>query len=29
MEKIYGATERHDQLLFFGTGRALLIYGYV
>lgn len=28
MEKIFGATERHDQLLVFGTERAVLIYGY-
>lgn len=28
MEKIFGATERHDQLLVYGTNRALLIYGY-
>lgn len=28
MEKIYGATERHDQLLVFGTGKAILIYGF-
>ena len=28
MEKIFGATERHDQLLVFGTERAELIYGY-
>lgn len=28
MEKIFGATERHDQLLVFGTNRAMLIYGY-
>lgn len=28
MEKIYGATERHDQLIVFGTNRAILIYGY-
>jgi hypothetical protein len=28
MEKIFGATERHDQLLVFGTNRAVLIYGY-
>lgn len=28
MEKIFGATERHDQLLVFGTERAMLIYGY-
>lgn len=28
MEKIFGATERHDQLIVFGTNRAMLIYGY-
>ena len=28
MEKIYGTTERHAQLLVFGTNRAVLIYGY-
>lgn len=28
MEKVFGATERHDQLLGFGTNRAVLIYGY-
>lgn len=28
MEKVFGATERHDQLLCFGTNRAVLIYGY-
>jgi len=28
MEKTFGATERHDQLLVFGTKRAMLIYGY-
>ncbi len=29
MEKVYGATERHDQLLVFGkTKRAVIIYGY-
>lgn len=28
MEKVFGATERHDQLLVFGTRRAVLIYGY-
>lgn len=28
MEKVFGATERHDQLLVFGTNRAVLIYGY-
>ena len=28
MEKIYGATERHDQLLVFGTNKAVLIYGF-
>lgn len=28
MEKIYGATERHDQLLVFGTNKAVLIFGF-
>ena len=29
MEKVFGATERHDQLLVFdNTNRAVLIYGY-
>jgi hypothetical protein len=28
MEKVFGATERHDQLIVFGTNRAVLIYGY-
>lgn len=28
MEKVFGATQRHDQLIQFGTGRAVLIYGY-
>ena len=28
MEKVFGATERHDQLLVFGTKRAVLIYGF-
>lgn len=28
MEKVFGATERHDQLLSFGTNRAVLIYGF-
>lgn len=28
MEKVYGATERHDQLIVYGTKRAMLIYGY-
>ena len=28
MEKIFGATERHDQLIQYGTNRAVLIYGY-
>ena len=28
MEKTFGATERHDQLITFGTQRAMLIYGY-
>ncbi len=29
MEKVYGATERHDQLIVFGKGAsAVLIYGY-
>ena len=28
MEKTFGATERHDQLIVFGTKRAMLIYGY-
>ena len=28
MEKIFGATERHDQLIRLGTERAVLIYGY-
>lgn len=28
MEKIFGATERHDQLIQFGTDRAMVIYGY-
>lgn len=28
MEKTFGATERHDQLIMFGTNRAMLIYGY-
>ena len=28
MEKTFGATERHDQLLVLGTRRAVLVYGY-
>lgn len=28
MEKVYGATERHDMLVRFGTGRCVLIFGY-
>lgn len=28
MEKVYGATERHDCLILHGTNRAVLIYGY-
>lgn len=28
MEKVYGATERHDCLILHGTKRAVLIYGY-
>ena len=28
MEKIFGTEERHDQLIRFGSGRAVLIYGY-
>ena len=28
MEKVYGATERHDMLLVYGTSKAVLIYGY-
>lgn len=28
MEKVYGATERHDILVRFGSGRSVLIFGY-
>lgn len=28
MEKVYGATERHDQLIVHTSGTAVLIYGY-
>lgn len=28
MEKVYGATERHDALVKFGTGRCVLVFGY-
>lgn len=28
MEKVYGATERHDKLVRFGTGRCVLVFGY-
>ena len=29
MEKVFGATERHDALVVFNrTGRAVLVYGY-
>lgn len=28
MEKCFGATERHDQLIGFGTSRCVLIYGH-
>lgn len=28
MEKVYGATERHDTLIIHGTGRCVLIYGF-
>lgn len=28
MEKVYGATERHDQLIVFRSNKATLIYGY-
>lgn len=28
MEKVYGATQRKDQLILFGSSRAVLIYGY-
>lgn len=28
MEKTYGATQRHDQLIRYSSGRAVLIYGY-
>lgn len=28
MEKVYGATERHDSLIVYGTRKATLIFGY-
>ena len=28
MEKIYGATERHDSLIVHGTKKSVLIFGY-
>lgn len=28
MEKVFGATKRDDQLIVFGTKRAILIFGY-
>lgn len=28
MEKVYGATERHDALVKFSTGRCVLVFGY-
>lgn len=28
MEKVYGATERHDNLIVFGSQRAVLVYGF-
>jgi len=28
MEKVFGATERHDQLITFNNGKAMLIFGY-
>lgn len=28
MEKVYGTEERHDSLIVYKTGRAVLIYGY-
>jgi len=28
MEKIYGATKRHDALIVYGTKRCVLIYGF-
>ncbi len=28
MEKVFGAEERHDALIRFGTKRSVLIYGY-
>ena len=28
MEKTFGATERHDRLIVYGSGRSVLIYGF-
>lgn len=28
MEKVYGATERHDSLIVYGTRKATLIFGF-